>query len=174
MQGARILRNEAYNQYAAMTKDEAHRSKQVAFFNSLLKIADMRPHVAWEHPHLLSGSAAPCTTRFLDVTAPASDCQGTVSSLSHRRFAVRFPFRYPKKSGHASSKKSRDDALIDFCLMSLPPVCQQAVEKRDAPARWRRELHPVCLCVTRRQASVPCIACTYHVSGIARLAFHRF
>jgi len=26
MQGARILRNEAYNQYAAMTKDEAERS----------------------------------------------------------------------------------------------------------------------------------------------------
>jgi len=27
MQGARILRNEAYNQYAAMTKDEAQRSR---------------------------------------------------------------------------------------------------------------------------------------------------
>jgi len=27
MQGARILRNEAYNQYAAMTKDEAQHSR---------------------------------------------------------------------------------------------------------------------------------------------------
>jgi len=27
MQGARILWNEAYNQYAAMTKDEAQRSR---------------------------------------------------------------------------------------------------------------------------------------------------
>jgi len=27
MQGARILRNEAYNQYAAMTKDQAQRSR---------------------------------------------------------------------------------------------------------------------------------------------------
>jgi len=27
MQGARILRNEAYNPYAAMTKDEAQRSR---------------------------------------------------------------------------------------------------------------------------------------------------